>query len=343
MANCSEEVPFSSDVLALAGRDLTVRALLGTASVCFALTFLLYVEECYSLSKHVTSPQRRNKLLIILGLFPVFSMTSVVTLWVPRASLYSNFLSTGYLAFAMLIFFSLLTDYYGGKERLIEELSNTDIKYNTPPCCCCCFCIPKSRLNRRVHGNLRILVLQYTIVRPLLEYIGDVAGADGRLNDAEISVQGAFVWLTILRLMSTLVCMYGCMVIYQNVRELEKFQHINIRAKFMLIQTVLLVSNLQTALLSILATAGAIPCNPDTLFPASSRANAMNHLLVVFEMLLLAILARWLYPKGDPTLQKGGDKTPAAVEGRTNPAMAEDGDVQADEPTKAQGVNITFV
>ncbi|CAH1252042.1 SLC51A [Branchiostoma lanceolatum] len=336
MANCSDEAPFSADVVALAGRDLTVRALLSTATVCFALTFSLYGEECYSINKCVTDPLRRNKLLIVLGLFPVFSMTSLVTLWVPRASLYSNFLSTGYLALSMLVFFSLLTDYHGGKRLLLEELSDTDIKFNTPPCCCCCFCIPKSKLTRKVHGYLRILVLQYTILRPLLEYIGDVAGADGKLNDAEISVQGAFVWLTILRLLSTLVCMYGCMVIYQNVRGLEKFQHVNIRAKFMLVQAVLVVSNLQTAILSILSTAGAVPCNPDSLFPVKSRANALNHLLVVFEMLLLGILARWLYLKEYSNLQKGRDQTPAAVEGRTNPAMEENGDVQADD-VKTQG------
>ncbi|XP_035670587.1 organic solute transporter subunit alpha-like isoform X2 [Branchiostoma floridae] len=340
MANCSDEVPFSADILALAGRDLTVRALLSTATVCFALTFGLYAEECYSLNKRVPDPLRRNKLLIVLGLFPMFSMTSLVTLWVPRASLYSNFLSTGYLSVSMLVFFSLLTDYHGGKKLLLEEMSETDIKFNTPPCCCCCLCIPKSKLTRKGYGHLRILVLQYTIVRPLLEYIGDVAGADGTLNDAQISVQGAFVWLTILRLLSTLVCMYGCMVIYQNVREMEKFQHVNIRPKFMIVQLVLLISNMQTALLSILSTAGAIPCNPDTLFPVRSRANALNHLLVVFEMLLLGLLARRLYLQEYATLQRGGNHTPTATEGVTNPAMeAENGEVQTDD-VKAQGSGV---
>ena len=52
-----------------------------------------------------------------------------------------------YHSITLLKFMGLITDFFGGKARMLEVLSGEKLSPNPFPCCCCC-CLPLLAINR---------------------------------------------------------------------------------------------------------------------------------------------------------------------------------------------------
>ncbi len=74
----------------------------------------------------------------------------------------------------------------------------------------------------------------------------------------QISKTSAFLYLTLISLVSTLVGVYGLTVFYKvSTEPLKKYW---IREKFIALKTVMIVPNVQTLILAILIRARVIKC-----------------------------------------------------------------------------------
>ncbi|XP_077863725.1 organic solute transporter subunit alpha-like [Saccoglossus kowalevskii] len=83
------EIPDLYD--AVHGSTTAQKVLLVIAPILTVITTILFVESVYFVRNKIPTKLRRNKLVWVLGLYPVFSITSCISLFIPRAAMMTNF------------------------------------------------------------------------------------------------------------------------------------------------------------------------------------------------------------------------------------------------------------
>ncbi|KAK1801298.1 hypothetical protein P4O66_022981, partial [Electrophorus voltai] len=146
-------------------------------AVLAVLLLALFLEEIGFFLRHEPSSRRSRLCLWILGMYPVFGMTSIVALYVPRSSSLCNFIASLYHSITLLKFMGLITNFFGGKAQMFEVLAGKQVSPNPFPCCCCC-CLPLININRTSLGWMMAAVLQLSVVRTLLFFITLVLWTD---------------------------------------------------------------------------------------------------------------------------------------------------------------------
>ncbi|XP_013395566.1 organic solute transporter subunit alpha isoform X1 [Lingula anatina] len=289
--NCSDDIPHSWEYFQ--GLDVGGIALISICGFLTMITVILYLVEIMYIRNNIMDWTRRQKTILLLGLYPVFSFTSMMGICVPRASTLATLASTIYLSICIFAFLHLMINYYGDNESMIQQLSQYSIPLRSPPCCCCCFCLPNIKLTIK---NLRIikrLVHQIIIVSPMVAFLSAVFWADGLYTRNFGNPMSAYTYLTAIKVVSTLTAMYGLLLLFRVSR--LPLKHYSIQPKFILLQLVLVAANLQNTVTTLLATVKVIPCT--SLMPSSSRAQFLDHVLITFEMFLLSLVARFIYRK----------------------------------------------
>ncbi|PIN99472.1 hypothetical protein AB205_0197990 [Aquarana catesbeiana] len=97
--------------------------------------------------RNIQSSRRTCLYLWILGVYPVFCISSIIGMFIPRSSGICNFVASIYHSITLWKFLELITDYFGGKGQMLEVLGHQTVSPNPPPCCCCC-CFPNIQVNR---------------------------------------------------------------------------------------------------------------------------------------------------------------------------------------------------
>ncbi|XP_006814780.1 organic solute transporter subunit alpha-like [Saccoglossus kowalevskii] len=285
-SNCSSGVPYTSELYA--GLSTAQTAMYTLAPVLTAFTALLFFESVYYVRNNIPTKSRRNKIIWVLGIFPMFSITSLLGLLVPRSALVTTFAASVYFSVSMYQFTLLNIDYYGGRDAIILLMKDKDVKINVPPVMWCCVCLPAIKMTRKTQPWLRRLVLQVTLVNPTVLFISIVLWTDGLYVPGEVTLKDPIFWVSITSLASTLVAIQSLSMTFQASR--KQLKDYKITHKYMAIQLSLIFSIIQLSILSLLSSTGVIPCTPQ--FNSLGAAYHLYNFMIVCEFFCLGIFAR---------------------------------------------------
>ncbi|XP_022100698.1 organic solute transporter subunit alpha-like [Acanthaster planci] len=266
-------------------------AMLIVVSTLSFLTGVLYVEMACSVVRTMKYGTQRGYTLFILGLAPVFSLTSLTGIYIPKATLVGVWASSVYLSVSLYIFLMLVFTYFGGPDEMVAKLATTTISLAQPPLACCCpCCCRKIRLTSTNLHRLRGAVLQMAVVYPLTYFITAILWADGLYDPSKVDPTSAYLYLSVTMLASTLTAMYALTIINVAADASLAAMYGTFRLRFSLLQFFMIVPSIQGLVITIISQVVWFPCS-GVLAP-SIRASLLYNMLVVIEMFLLLVIGR---------------------------------------------------
>ncbi|XP_039657070.1 organic solute transporter subunit alpha isoform X1 [Perca fluviatilis] len=295
-ANCSwigPEIPLSSQIFSALKDDLWLFLIpAGLAAILLAV----FLEEVGFFLRHIPSSRRRRLYLWILGMYPVFALTSLIALYVPRSSSLCNFIASLYHSITLLKFMGLITDFFGGKARMLAALSGQHVSPDPFPCCCCC-CLPMVTISRS-RGWMLAAVLQLSVIRSILFFVTLVLWTDEQYDYGDVDSVNPNLYVNAIIGLSTIVSFYGHLLFYKATK--SALHGYGLRAKFICIIVVLVLCGLQSGILETMGALEVIPCTPP--FSVLTRSQLIYHYCVIVEMFCIGLYARHTFRKVEPSV-----------------------------------------
>ncbi|KAM9351446.1 organic solute transporter subunit alpha [Symphorus nematophorus] len=296
-ANCSwigPEIPLSSQIFSVIKDELWLFLI----PAFLALIVLgLFLEEVGFFLRHIPSSRRQQLYLWILGMYPVFALTSLIALYVPRSSSLCNFIASLYHSITLLKFMGLITDFFGGKARMLAVLSGQQVSPDPFPCCCCC-CLPMVAINSSSRGWMMTAVLQLSVVRSILFFVTLVLWTDEQYDYGDVDSLNPNLYVNGIIGVSTFVSFYGHLLFYKATK--SALHGYGLRAKFICIIVVLVLCGLQSGILETMGALEVIPCTPP--FSVLTRSQLIYHYCVIVEMFCIGLYARHTFRKVEPSM-----------------------------------------
>ncbi|XP_067153526.1 organic solute transporter subunit alpha-like isoform X2 [Apteryx mantelli] len=174
---------------------------------------------------------------------------------------------------------------------------------------------------------LKLGTFQFAFFRPVLMFLSIVLWTNGDYSPYNLSLKGAAIWISCFIGILTIIALWPVGIMFQQVRALLNCK--KIIPKFALYQFILILSQLQAAIINILAMQRIIPCIPP--LSSSARGAHMTQQLLIMEMFLITLISRVVYRRRyddleppECTPEEGGDnkQTPKII---LNGAISEDG------------------
>ncbi|XP_041953980.1 organic solute transporter subunit alpha [Alosa sapidissima] len=298
--NCTwvgAEIPLSSEFFRVIKNELWLFLI---PAVLALLLLALFLEELGFFLRHVPSSRRRRLYLWILGMYPVFGLTSIIALYIPRSSSLCNFIAALYHSITLLKFMGLITDFFGGKSRMVEALAGAQVSPNPFPCCFCC-CLPMIGITRTSLGWMMAAVLQLSVVRTILFFLTLVLWTDEQYDYGEVEVVNPNMYVNAIIGTSTFLSFYGYLLFYKATK--SALHGYGLRAKFVCIIVVLVLCGLQSGILETMGALNVVPCTPP--FSALMRSQLIYHYCVIVEMFCIGLFARNIFRKVEPSPEEG--------------------------------------
>ncbi|MBN3306637.1 OSTA protein, partial [Amia calva] len=255
----------------------------------------LFLEEMGFFLRNVVSSRRRHLYLWIMGMYPVWGMMSIIALYVPRSSSLCNFFASLYHSITLLKFMGLITDFFGGKARMLEVLDGQKVSPDPFPCCCCC-CLPMITINRSNLAWMSAAVLQLSVVRTILFFITLVLWSDEQYDYGDVDYVNPNSYINVIIGVSTFLSFYGYLLFYKATK--KALPGYGLRVKFICIIVVLFLCGLQSSILETMGALRIIPCTPP--FSDLMRSQLIYHYTVIVEMFCIGVFARHAFRKVEP-------------------------------------------
>ncbi|KAK7100893.1 organic solute transporter subunit alpha-like [Littorina saxatilis] len=322
--NCSETAPTSEVFFA----ELSMAEKVGigiTTAVCIVVIVMFVEQAHFVIRKYQTGrdPEIKIKSLWLVGIYPMFALAALLAVYVPRAAMLGDLASSIYLAVCLFHFTSLIILYSGGIPQLLQKAESTGFSLRTPPCCCCCFCCPAIKATWPNLRKLRVMVFQTSFLQPFISFITLVLWLDEKYVKGKVAIGEAYIYLSIINAVSTMTAMYGLVILFRTSRAFLKKQSIS--QKFVVLQLVLIIHNLQGFIFVTLSGNDLPACRGK--LSSIVRSNAIQHMVVVCEMLILAVLARCLYRRPHSfNTTEGKDGHPHPIHNGTAEGGGEEGE-----------------
>ncbi|KAK1788041.1 hypothetical protein P4O66_016514 [Electrophorus voltai] len=264
--SCLHEPPLALDVIHQL--DMFGVALYSILTFMASVSLLLYLEECVYIYKNVPSP-KKTTIIWVNGAAPVIATMSCLGMWIPRATMFTDMTSNSYFAVVIYKVLILMLEECGGDEAFLRYSESQMFRINTGPCCCCCLCLPRVPVTRY---NL-FIVFELTEPGSVLE------------------ITGAAIWINPFIGVLTLISLWPVAIMFMNIR--NTLRRVKIIPKYAMYQLVLILSQLQSAIISILALDGTIACAPP--FSSIARGSMFSQQLMIIEMFIVTLVTHKLY------------------------------------------------
>ncbi|CAL8260158.1 unnamed protein product [Gadus morhua 'NCC'] len=327
--NCSwvsPEVPLSSEFFRVIRNELWLFLI---PAVLAAILLALFLEEVGFFLRHVKSSRRQQLYLWILGLYPVIALASLIALYIPRSSSLCIFISSLYHSITLLKFMGLITDFFGGKARMLEVLSGEKLSPDPFPCCCCC-CLPLVAITRSSLNWMLAAGLQLSVVRSILFFVTLVLWTDEQYDYADVDSINPNLIVNAIIGVSTFLSFYGHLLFYNATRGALRGHDVG--AKFVCIIAVLVLCGLQGGILETLVSLKVVPGTPP--FSVQTRSQLIYHYAVIVEMFCIGLYARHTFRRLEPSVVEVGEVVveEEGVDPHTRALEARDKAVQTEDP-----------
>ncbi|XP_074860624.1 organic solute transporter subunit alpha isoform X2 [Carettochelys insculpta] len=290
---CISQPPTSQQMLhQLDNIELSI---LGLMTFLVLVSVVIFLEEVTYLFKKIRCLVKRKTLIWSSSAPMMVSVFCCFGLWIPRSMMVVEMAIGMYYSVCFYLLMLVMVEGFGGKEALLKALRDTPMAISTGPCCCCCPCCPRVTMTKRKLQLFLLGTFQFTFFKTASVFVGLTLAADGSYDPADISAQSVAVWINSCLGVSTMFALWALGILFRQARTHLKEQ--NMGAKFVCFQVLLILTALQPAILSILASSGQIACSPP--LPSRTRSQYMSMQLIIMETFLMTVVTRMYYRKQD--------------------------------------------
>eukprot|EP00047_Mylnosiga_fluctuans_P006106 m.244864 g.244864 ORF g.244864 m.244864 type:complete len:272 (+) comp14550_c0_seq1:210-1025(+) len=233
----------------------------------------------------------------ILNMVPSLALTSLMSLFFPRAAPLFTILRSIVEASSIYAYVALLIDRLGGMDKAVHDLVNLHEEPKkflaTPPFCCCCKpCCPTIRMSRQLLDRCKSFATQACYTIPTLSYIVLWVELE-QAQDTNDFYDYIIIVLKCLEVAAVMLAFYGMMILFFASKQL--ISQYNPGRKMLAIKLVLFVSTVQSIILEF--TVGKVDDTGDNdLFASEYKITGWTSLLLCIESVPLAWIMRWSYP-----------------------------------------------
>ncbi|XP_068601005.1 organic solute transporter subunit alpha-like [Brachionichthys hirsutus] len=292
---CLQEPPLAIDVIKqLDPFELCLYSML-TFMSCISL--LLYLEQCAFIYKSQSYP-KRTTIIWISGAAPVITTMSCFGMWIPKAVMITDMTSNCYFSVVVYKVLVLMIEEFGGSKEFLKRFSGETFQINTGPCCCCCGCLPRVPMSRRMLFWLKLFALQYAILKTALSVLSVVLWTNGNFDLSDLEITGTSIWINPFIGVLTITSLWPVAIIFMNTNRF--LRRLNIIPKYAMYQLILILSQLQTSIINILALDGTIACAPP--LSSQARGSLLSQQLMIMEMFIITLVNRVLFRRTYETL-----------------------------------------
>ncbi|XP_034562380.1 organic solute transporter subunit alpha [Notolabrus celidotus] len=254
------------------------------------ISMLVYIEECVYIYKKVPN-NKKSVIIWVNGAAPVIGSMSCMGMWIPRATMFTDMFSACYFSIVVFKFLILMVEEVGGDEAFLRRAGKHKLRISTGPCCCCCPCLPYVAITKRSLFLLKLGSFQFALLKPVFTILSIVLWTNGTFNLADLTITGSAIWINPFVGILTIIALWPVAIMFMHLR--ITLRSLKIIPKYALYQLVLVLSQLQTAIINILALNGTIACAPP--FSAPARGYMMSQQLLILEMFIITLATRLLY------------------------------------------------
>ncbi|KAM9388526.1 organic solute transporter subunit alpha-like [Phaethornis superciliosus] len=315
------EPPYSHELLQ--SLDLPGRFLFAILTLMALIADVVFIEEAIYIYKKIPS-SKRSIIIWINAAAPVIATASCIGMWIPRSTMFTDFAAAMFFAIVIHKFLLMMIKECGGQKLLLRRFENGHFKISTGPCCCCCLCLPGVPITRRTLFLLKLGTFQFAFLRPVLMFLAIVLWTNGNYILYNLSPKGAAIWINCFNGILTIIALWPVAIMFQQVRTVLTCK--KIIPKFALYQFIVILNNLQTAIINILAMQRIIPCAPP--LSSSARGSYMIQQLLIMEMFLITLLSRVVYRRRYGDLEPPECTAEEAVDSKETPKIILNGSVR---------------
>ncbi|XP_076024953.1 organic solute transporter subunit alpha-like [Genypterus blacodes] len=297
---CLQEPPLAIDVIKQF--DVFDVCLYSMLTFMACLSLLLYLELCVYVYRKLPYP-KKTTIIWINGAAPVIATMSCFGMWIPRAVMFTDMTSNCYFAVVVYKVLVLIIEELGGSDAFLKRYSGETFKISTGPCCCYCLCLPRVPMSRRMLFLLKLGALQYAILKTVLSILAMILWTNGSFDLSDLEITGTAIWINPFIGVLTITSLWPVGIMFMNMK--SKLRSINMVPKYAMYQLVLVLSQLQTSIINILALDGTIACSPP--FSSQARGSMLSQQLMIGEMFIITLVNRCLYRRAYDALAESHD------------------------------------
>uniref|UniRef100_A0A8C5GEF0 Organic solute transporter subunit alpha-like n=2 Tax=Gouania willdenowi TaxID=441366 RepID=A0A8C5GEF0_GOUWI len=286
--SCRDNPPVAMDIILKL--DMFGIVLYSTLSVMAVISVLVFIEECSYIYRKVPS-NKKSVIIWVNGAAPMISAMSCLGMWVPRATMFTDMFSACYFAIVVFKFLIMMLEEVGGDEAFLRRAGSHKLKISTGPCCCCCPCLPHVAITRRSLFLLKLGCFQFALLKTLFTIVSIVLWTNGNFDLSDLEITGAAIWINPFVGILTITALWPVAITFMHLR--TTLRTLRIIPKYAMYQLVLILSQLQSAIINILAMNGIIACVPP--FSSPARGYMMSQQLLILEMFIITLVTRLLY------------------------------------------------
>ncbi|KAL6462725.1 hypothetical protein MHYP_G00291470 [Metynnis hypsauchen] len=287
-ARCRQDPPFAIEIILQL--DIFGIVLYSVLTFMTTVSMLIYLEECVYIYRKVAS-NKKSAILWVNGAAPVIGAMSCLGMWIPKATMFTDMTSATYFAIVVFKFLILMIEECGGDEAFLKRSAKKTFKISTGPCCCCCPCLPLVPVTRRCLFLLKLGSFQFAVLKVVFTILSIVLWTNDNYDPSGVGINDTAIWINCGVGVLTIIALWPVGIMFMHVR--ETLRSMKIVPKYAMYQLVLVLSQLQAAIINTLAMNGVIACSP----PYSSRARGllMSQQLLILEMFIITLVTRMLY------------------------------------------------
>lgn len=298
--SCRSPPPLAIDILL----KLDVFGIVLYTVLTFMATtsMVIYIEECIFIYKKVPS-NKKSIIAWVNGAAPVIGTMSCLGMWIPRATMFTDMMSACYFAVVVFKFLVLMLEEVGGDKAFLARAPKHKLRISTGPCCCCCPCLPHVAITRRSLFLLKLGSFQFAVLKIAFTVISIVLYTNGNYVLTDMEITGSAIWINPFVGVLTIIALWPVAIMFMHLR--VTLRSIKIIPKYAMYQLVLVLSQLQSAIINILAMNGTIGCAPP--YSSMARGYLMSQQLLILEMFIITLVTRLLYRRHYEPLPEEGD------------------------------------
>ncbi|KAJ8278152.1 hypothetical protein GJAV_G00084450 [Gymnothorax javanicus] len=315
---CRQDPPLAIDIITQL--DMFGIILYALLTLMATLSMLMYIEECIYIYRKVSTP-KKTSINWVNGAAPVIATMSCLGMWIPRSTMFTDMTSGSFFAIVVYKFLIMMVEECGGDEAFLRRCAKTTFRINTGPCCCCCPCLPRVAVTRRTLFLLKLGAFQFALLKPVLSILSIILWTNGNFDVADMEITGAAIWINPFIGVLTITALWPVAITFLNMR--PTLQCMRIVPKYAMYQLVLVLSQLQSAIINILAMNGTIACAPP--YSSQARGYLMSQQLLIVEMFIITLVNRLLFrrhydplPLSDPHENDDEHNTKAALQSESD-------------------------
>ncbi|CAL8311519.1 unnamed protein product [Merluccius merluccius] len=302
--SCQSPPPLAIDIIV--NLDVFGIILYSVLTFMAATSMVVYIEECVYIYKKVPN-NKKSVIAWVNGAAPVIGTMSCLGMWIPRATMFTDMTSACYFAVVVFKFLILMLEEAGGDEAFLARAPKHKLRISTGPCCCCCPCLPHVSITRRSLFLLKLGSFQFAVMKIVFTILSIVLYTNGNFEITDVGIDGAAIWINPFVGVLTIIALWPVAIMFMHLR--VTLRSIKIIPKYAMYQLVLVLSQLQSAIINILAMKGTIGCAPP--YSSTARGYLMSQQLLILEMFIITLVTRLLYRRHyDPLSEEDEENKP---------------------------------